>query len=92
METKFNLHEEVYCVYCDEIYKADVLSINIDAVNENYEIRLVNYSSESTKIIEYEKDRIFSTKGEIISALIKKQEKYIYNIKSNFVKRYKESI
>lgn len=92
METKFDIHEEIYCVYCGEIYKADILSIKIDSDCEKYEVQLINYSDSSclsrTKILEYEEDEIFPTIKELLSAISKEHEEYISNIKNNFVKRY----
>lgn len=92
MKTKFELHEEVYCVYCGEFYKADILSINIDSVSETYEVQLINYSSSSclvnTKILECKKDEIFRTIKELITAIRSEHEEYISKAYTEFKKRY----
>lgn len=89
METKFKLHEEVYCVYCGEFYKADILSVKINSDSEIYEVELINYNSTNTKILEYEKDEIFSTTKELITAIRSEHEKYISNMYIKFKNRYK---
>lgn len=93
METKFDIHEEVLCVYCGEAYKGDILSVKKDSDSEIYEVQIVQdfnpFSCDSpTKIIEYEEDEIFSTIDELISAIRKEQEEKIAYLKKGFAKRY----
>lgn len=92
METKFELHEEIYCVYCGEYYKADVLSVRKNSDSEIYEVQLINYSNSSclskTKILEYGADEIFSTIEELITAVRSDHETYMSKMHIRFKKRY----
>lgn len=97
METKFEIHEEVLCVYCGEIYKGDILSVKKDSDSETYEVQIVQdinpLSCDSpTKIIQYEEDEIFSTIDELISAIRKEHEEKISYQKKRFAERYNITI
>jgi hypothetical protein len=93
METKFEIHEEVLCMYCGQIYKGDILSVKKDSDSETYEVQIIQdynpFSCDSpTKIIEYEEDEIYSTIDELISAIREENEKRISYLKKGFAERY----
>jgi hypothetical protein len=93
METRFDIHEEVLCVYCGDIYKGDILSVKKDSDSETYEVQIVQdinpFSRASpTKIIEYEEDEIFSTIDELQKAIRKECEERISKMYNRFEKRY----
>lgn len=93
METKFDIHEEVLCVYCGDIYKGDILSVKKDSDSETYEVQIIQdhnpFSCDSpTKIIEYEEDEIFSTIDELTSAIRKEHKERTSKMYDRFKKRY----